>query len=62
MCKPREHGARAVEILPEYKAAIINFASYEHACAALKGLQGALIGKLTLPRLKCLYFVYKLLW
>jgi hypothetical protein len=51
MCKPREHGARAVEILPECKAAIINFASYEHACAALKGLQGALIGKITRPGL-----------
>ena len=51
MCKPREHGARAVEILPEQKAAIVNFASYEHACNALKGLQGALIGKLTRPGL-----------
>ena len=51
MCKPREHGARAVETLPENKAAIVNFASYEHACAALKGLQGALIGKITRPGL-----------
>jgi len=51
MCKPREHGARAVEILPDSKAAIVNFASYEHACAALKGLQGALIGKITRPGL-----------
>lgn len=51
MCKPREHGARAVEIVPESKAAIVNFASYEHACAALKGLQGALIGKITRPGL-----------
>jgi hypothetical protein len=51
MCKPRDHGARAVEILPDSKAAIVNFASYEHACAALKGLQGALIGKITRPGL-----------
>jgi hypothetical protein len=51
MCKPREHGARAVEILPEQRAAIVNFASYEHACNALKGLQGALIGKITRPGL-----------
>jgi len=51
MCKPREHGARAVEILPDQKAAIVNFASYDHACAALKGLQGALIGKITRPGL-----------
>lgn len=51
MCKPREHGARAVEILPESKAAIVNFASYDHACAALRGLQGALIGRITRPGL-----------
>jgi hypothetical protein len=51
MCKPREHGARAVEVLPDNKAAIVNFATYDHACAALKGLQGALIGKITRPGL-----------
>ncbi len=51
MCKPREHGARAVELFPERKAAIVNFAIYEHASAALKGLQGALIGKTTRPGL-----------
>jgi len=51
MCKPREHGARAVEILPDQKAAIVNFAAYDHACAALKGLQGALIGTITRPGL-----------
>ena len=51
MCKPREHGARAVELLVENKAAIVNFASYDHACAALRGLQGALIGKITRPGL-----------
>jgi RNA recognition motif-containing protein len=51
MCKPREHGARAVELLPESKAAVVNFASYEHACAALRGLQGALIGRITRPGL-----------
>lgn len=51
MCKPREHGARAVELLPDQKAAIVNFACYDHACAALKGLQGALIGKITRPGL-----------
>jgi len=44
-------GARAVEIYPEQKAAIVNFACYDHAVAALKGLQGALIGKITRPGL-----------